>query len=97
AENYMLSMQRQFGPNTMLSVSYVGTQGHRLLADRESNPGNPALCLALSQTSAVAPNTATCGPFAEYGTYTLPNGQIINSTRTVFQNGLGSNGGFITM
>lgn len=97
SENYMLSVQRQFGPNTMLSVSYVGTQGHHLLADRESNPGNPALCLALSQPSAVAPNTATCGPFGEDGTYTLPNGQVINSTRTVFQNGLGSNGWFITM
>jgi Carboxypeptidase regulatory-like domain len=97
AENYMLSIQRQFGPNTMLSVSYVGTQGHRLLADRESNPGNPALCLALSQPSAVAPGSATCGPFGEDGTYTLPNGQVLNSTRTVFQNGLGSNGWFITM
>jgi len=69
-------------------LSYVGTQGHRLLADKESNPGNPALCLGLASQG--------CGPFAEDGTYTLPSGQTIQSTRTVFQNGLGSNGIFVT-
>ena len=89
AEDYMLSFQRQFGANTMLSVSYVGTQGHRLLADLESNPGDPALCLSLAAQG--------CGPFAEDGTFTLPSGQVIESARTVFQNGLGSNGYFITM
>jgi len=55
SENYELSVQRQFTPNTLLTVSYVGTQGHRLLADQESNPGNPALCLA----------TPGCGPNLE--------------------------------
>ena len=88
SEDYMLSFQRQFGANTMLSVSYVGTQGHRLLADLESNPGNPALCLSLASQG--------CGPFGEDGTFTLPSGQVIHSARTVFQNGLGSNGLFIT-
>jgi Carboxypeptidase regulatory-like domain len=88
SENYMLSLQRQFGANTMLSLSYVGTQGHHLLADLESNPGNPALCLSLASQG--------CGPYGEDGTFTLPSGQIISSARTVFQNGLGSNGLFIT-
>ena len=97
SEDYMLSFQRQLGANTMLSLSYVGTQGHRLLADLESNPGNPALCLSLSQPSEVMPNTGTCGPFGEDGTYYPASGGIVNSTRTVFQNGLGSNGYFITM
>jgi hypothetical protein len=97
SENYMLSFQRQFGANTLLSMSYVGTQGHRLLADLESNPGNPALCLGLSQQSEVMPGTGTCGPFGEDGTYFPAAGGVVNSTRTVFQNGLGSNGYFITM
>lgn len=88
SEDYMLSVQRQFGANTVLGVSYVGTQGHRLLADLESNPGNPALCLSLASQG--------CGPFAEDGLFTLPGGQQIHSARTVFQNGLGSNGLFIT-
>jgi len=97
AEDYMLSFQRQFGANTMLSLSYVGTQGHRLLADLESNPGNPNLCLSLSQSSQVMPETGTCGPFGEDGTYYPITGGVVNSARTVFQNGLGSNGYFITM
>jgi len=97
SENYMLSFQRQFGANALLSMSYVGTQGHRLLADLESNPGNPALCLGLSQQSEVMPGTGTCGPFGEDGTYFPAAGGVVNSTRTVFQNGLGSNGYFITM
>jgi hypothetical protein len=88
SEDYMLSVQRQFGTKTVLSMSYVGTQGHRLLADLESNPGNPALCLSLAGQG--------CGPFAEDGLFTLPSGQQIHSARTVFQNGLGSNGFFIT-
>jgi Carboxypeptidase regulatory-like domain len=88
SEAYMLSLQRQLSPNTVLSASYVGTQGHRLLADLESNPANPALCLSLVSQG--------CGPFAEDGSYTV-NGQQIQSTRTVFQNGLGSNGLFVTM
>jgi Carboxypeptidase regulatory-like domain len=88
SEDYMLSFERQLSGNTMLSLSYVGTEGHRLLADKESNPGNPALCLSLASQG--------CQPFAEDGTYTLPSGQTIQSTRTVFQNGLGSNGIFVT-
>jgi hypothetical protein len=47
AEDYELSIQRQFTANTILTVSYVGTQGHRLLSTLESNPGNPALCLSI--------------------------------------------------
>src|SRR5580700_2089244 len=30
-EDYMLSLERGFGSNTVVSVNYVGTQGHRLL------------------------------------------------------------------
>ena len=60
AEQYMVSIERQVGDNTLFSASYVGNQSHRLLVLVESNPGNPALCLSLPG----------CGPFAEttYGT-----------------------------
>ena len=40
-EEYMFSLERGFGANTVLSVNYVGTQGHRLLVLEESNPGDP--------------------------------------------------------
>jgi hypothetical protein len=33
AEDYELSLQRQFGSNTVLSLSYVGTQAHKLLTE----------------------------------------------------------------
>ncbi len=59
-EQYMFSLQRQVGNNTLLSANYLGNQSHRLLVLIESNPGNPALCLSLPG----------CGRFAEtvYGT-----------------------------
>jgi hypothetical protein len=60
SEQYMFSLQRQLGQNTILSANYVGNEGHHLLVLVESNPGNPALCLSLPG----------CGPFGEdsYGT-----------------------------
>ena len=80
-EQYMFSIARQLGNNTLLSASYVGNQSHRLLVLMESNPGDPALCLSLSQTSQVAPGSATCGPFGESNVYTTASGQAVNGTR----------------
>jgi hypothetical protein len=82
SENYFFSLERQFGASTLLNLSYVGSQGHHLLVIYSIDPGNPALCLSLSQPSQVAPGTSTCGPFAENATYTSASGQIINGTRT---------------
>jgi len=62
AEHYNVSLQRQFGPATILSVSYVGTQAHRLLATVEANPSSPALCESLS-AAGCGPNTEDAGPF----------------------------------
>ncbi len=80
-EEYMLSLQRQLGANTVLSASYVGTQSHRLLVMEEANPGNPALCLSLSHKNEVKPGTPTCGPFGESNVFTRPSGQMIYGTR----------------
>jgi hypothetical protein len=80
-ESYMLSLQRQIGTNTLLTMSYVGNQAHHLLVLEAANPGNPALCLSLSQPSQVAPGSATCGPFGESTAYTSATGQVINGTR----------------
>lgn len=82
-EHYELSIQRQFGSNTVLSVSYVGTQGHKLLTSIESNPGNQALCLQLNQAPFNPnPGTVTCGPFGEGAQYTLPSGVDYPSAAT---------------
>jgi len=80
-ENYFLSIERQVASNTVLSVAYVGSQAHHLLLVYSANPGNPALCLALSKPAAVAPGTATCGPYAEDATYVTAAGQVIHGTR----------------
>jgi hypothetical protein len=59
-EEFMLSLQRQIGTKNLLSVTYVGNEGHHLLVLEPANPGNPALCLSIPG----------CGPGGEntYGT-----------------------------
>jgi hypothetical protein len=90
AEETLASVERQLGRDTVLDVSYAGTQAHHLLTLEEANPGNPALCLGLSQESEVAAGSATCGPFGESGTYTRANGQVVKGTRTRFSPAFGS-------
>jgi hypothetical protein len=84
SESYTLSLEREVAKGTVLSAGYVGTQSHHLLVLTSANPGNPAECLALSNPAAVAPGTATCGPFGESGTYTMRSGQTIQGTRGPF-------------
>ncbi len=89
-EEYMLSLERGFGKNTLLGVSYVGTQAHRLLVMVEANPGNPALCLQLSNPANLAPGSTPCGPFAESNVFTTASGQVINGTRSPLGANFGS-------
>jgi Carboxypeptidase regulatory-like domain len=90
-EEYMLSLQRGFGNNTVASLNYVGTQAHRLLVLEESNPGDPALCLFLSNPANLAPGQTPCGPFGEDTQYTTSTGQIFNGTRGPLGSNFGSN------
>jgi Carboxypeptidase regulatory-like domain len=69
--SYMFSFQRQLTSSTLLTVSYLGNQGHHILALVSANPGNPALCLSLDG----------CGPFGEDSTYTNNAGQTVQGTR----------------
>jgi hypothetical protein len=89
-EQYFASIQRQIGANNLLSLSYVGSEGHHLVTSLEANPGNEQICLGLSQPSEVAPGTGMCGPFGENGFYTRPNGTTVNSTRGPFSPAFGS-------
>lgn len=90
SENYFLSFERQFGRNTVFDASYIGSQGHHLLVLVAANPGNPALCVSLSQPNEVAAGTPTCGPFGENLVYTRSNGQVVNGTRAPFGNNFGT-------
>ncbi len=89
-ENYSITAERQLGPSTVLTASYVGTEAHHLLVIQEVNPGNPALCLALSAPANVAPGSATCGPFGESSTYKTASGQVVQGTRTAYNSAFGS-------
>jgi len=87
---YTLSIDRQIGANSLFSVAYVGSLGRHLLTVRGANPGNPALCLGLSQPSEVAPGTTPCGPFGENGVYTRSDGTVVDGTRGPFPNTIGT-------
>ena len=90
-EEYMLSLDRGLGAHTVLSVNYVGTQAHRLLVLEESNPGNPSLCLFLSNPANLAPGQTPCGPFGEDSTYRTAAGQVYQGTRGPLGSNFGSN------
>ena len=83
-------LQRQLTSNVVLTINYTGSEGHHLIALLSTNPGNPALCLSVSQTSQVAPGSPTCGPFGENEIYTKNDGTVINGTRAPFGNAIGS-------
>ena len=76
-ESYTLSIERELAPGTVLSLGYVGSESHHLLVLTPANPGNPALCLSMSQADEVEPSTPTCGPFAEGGLFTRADGQTV--------------------
>jgi hypothetical protein len=80
-DSYMVSLDRQLASRLLMTISYVGNQGHNILVVQSTNPGNPALCLSVSQPSLVSPGSSTCGPFAENGTFVSASGQVINGTR----------------
>ena len=82
-EHVDLSVERELSSNTVLTVSYVGTFGHHLTLNADNNPGNPALCLSVSQPSEVT-DGITCGPGGENGVYHPVGGGVIDGTRGPF-------------
>jgi hypothetical protein len=90
SENFMVSVQRELAPNMVFTASYVGSRGHNMLVLQQANPGDPALCLSVSQPSQVAPGSPTCGPFAENGVFTRADGTVIHGTRTALGPDYGS-------
>jgi hypothetical protein len=73
SEEYELSIEHQMSKTDLVTMSYVGTEGHRLLSSESANPGNPALCL----------RTPGCGPGGENNIYGTGASQVIG-TRTNF-------------
>jgi hypothetical protein len=84
AEHYNLSIQRELSKSTVLTLAYVGTQGHKLIAQYAANPGDPALCLSLSTAADVAAGSPTCGPHGENQVFTRADGTVFYGTRHAF-------------
>jgi len=90
-EDYFLSFERQLPWQTVMSISYAGSEGHHLLLVYSANPGNPALCMALNQPGILSAG-ASCGPGGEntnynlaqpftFGGVTFPAGTVLQGTR----------------
>src|SRR3984893_10339141 len=82
---YNFGIQREIGKDMVLSVGYVGSQGHRLLATKDLNFGNAQTCIDLQNISdyytKVAPDPTlasaySCGPFFADRSFSLPAGSI---------------------
>lgn len=97
-EEYQLSIQRQVGSATLLTASYVGTQGHHLLSSLEANPGDPALCLSVSQDDQIVggEDGNHCRPFHENDDFFPITGGTIHGTRGPFGQSFSSDGYFMT-
>jgi hypothetical protein len=79
AEHFNLSIQRELSKSTVLTLAYVGTEGHRLITQRDANPGNAALCKQLTAQGAIdvtAGNTLGCGPGNENDVFQLPTATV---------------------
>jgi len=72
AEHFNFSIQRELSQSTVLTLAYVGTEGHHLIAQTEANPGDAALCIQLASVG--------CGPQGENNLYTS-NSNLYYGTR----------------
>jgi hypothetical protein len=79
AEHFNLSIQRELSKSTVLTLAYVGTEGHRLITQRDANPGSAALCQQLTAQGAIdvtAGLTLGCGPGNENDVFQLPTATV---------------------
>jgi hypothetical protein len=79
AEHFNLSIQRELSKSTVLTLAYVGTEGHRLITQRDANPGSAALCQQLTAQGAIdvtAGFTLGCGPGNENDVFQLPTATV---------------------
>jgi hypothetical protein len=78
AEHFNFTLQREFSRSMILTMGYVGSQGHHLIAQTSFNPADAQKCLQIRNLLGPA---LGCGPFGEDSIYSLPNGQTAYGTR----------------
>jgi Carboxypeptidase regulatory-like domain len=70
---YNLGIQRQISRDMVLSIGYVGSQGHRLLVTRDLNYGNPQTCLdLLAMSNTYGDQNLSCGPYFADSPFFIP-------------------------
>jgi hypothetical protein len=70
---YNFTVERELSRDLKLEISYVGTQGHRLLATHDVNYSNPQTCLDLDSIL----GSGTCGQFTEDSPFFIPGGTVL--------------------
>jgi carboxypeptidase family protein len=74
---YNFGITRELTKDTVLSIGYVGSQGHRLLATHDLNFGNPQTCIDLQNISDLTGDTnLSCGPFFADSSFSIAAGEI---------------------
>lgn len=82
AEHYNFTIQRQLSKTSLMTLAYVGTQGHHIQVSVSPNVGSAALCNQLNAQNA----EPRCGPNGETNVYTLPNGNKVYGTMVGLNN-----------
>jgi hypothetical protein len=69
----------------VLTLAYVGTEGHRLVTQEEANPGVASYCMQLTAQGAFDTSTQSigCGPNGEQDTYTLGASTVYGTRNTI--------------
>jgi len=74
---YNLGISRELSRDTVFSIGYVGSQGHRLLATRDINYGNPQTCIDLQNISNLTGDASLgCGPFFADSSFNIATNEI---------------------
>lgn len=72
-EQYNLGIEREVMKNTVLTIGYVGSQGHHLLATHDLSPANAQTCLDIIASL----GSSACGPFFGDSQIIIPAGTTI--------------------
>jgi hypothetical protein len=83
AEHFNLSIQRELTKSTVLTLAYVGTEGHHLITQTEANPGNAAFCQQLTAEGAMdlTAGVIGCKPNNENDVFQRADSSLAYSTR----------------
>jgi len=89
SSQYNLTIKRELPGNILFQIGYVGSQGHRLLASYDLNPGNPNTCNDLAAMASNDPTSVlsysggpqtSCSTYSEDNSYFIPGGTVIPNT-----------------